>query len=47
VRVGLEFGINEIGNFARPVVQLDQVGPVDSAELGSGASLVDALERIE
>ena len=28
-------------------MQLDQVGPVESAEVGSGASLVDAQERIE
>jgi hypothetical protein len=41
VRVGLNIGINEVRNLARLPVQLDQVGPVESAEVGSGASLVD------
>jgi hypothetical protein len=41
VRVGLEFGIDEVRNLTGMAVQLDQVGPVESAEVGSGASLVD------
>ena len=47
VRVGLEFGVDEIRDLARLAVQLDQVGPVDLTEVGSGASLVDAEQRIE
>jgi hypothetical protein len=47
VRVDLEIGLNEIRNLARLAVQLDQVGPVDSAQVGSGASLVDAQQRVE
>ena len=47
VRVGLEIGINELRNLAGLAVQLDQIGPVDGAEVGSGTSLVDPQERIE
>ena len=47
MRVGLEIGINEVRNLARLAVQLDQVGSVDFAEVGSGASLIDAQERIK
>ena len=42
VRVGLEIGIDKVGKLAGMAVQLDQVGAVDRAELGSGTSLVDA-----
>jgi hypothetical protein len=42
VRVGLEIGINEVRHLARLAVQLDQAGPVESAEVGSGASLANA-----
>ena len=47
VRVGLEFGIIEVRNLSGLAVQLDQIGSVESAEVGSGASLVDAQERVE
>ena len=35
VRVGLEVGVDEIGDLARVPVQLDQVGPLDLAEVGA------------
>ena len=47
VRVGLEIGINEVRNLARLPVQLDQVGPVESAQVSPGTSLVNSQERIE
>ena len=47
MRVGLEIGIDEVRNLARLAVQLDQVGPFDLAEVGPGASLVDAEQRVE
>jgi hypothetical protein len=47
VRVGLEIGINEIRNLAGMPVQLDQVGPVERTEVGSGTSLVNSQERVE
>ena len=47
VRVGLEVGVDEIGDLARVPVQLDQVGPLDLAEVGAGAALVDAEQRVE
>jgi hypothetical protein len=47
VRVGLEVGINEVRNFAGLAVQLDQVGPVERAQVRSGTSLVNSQERVE
>ena len=47
VRVGLEIGIDEVRDLAGLAVQLDQVGPVDLAQVGPGASLVDAEQRVE
>jgi hypothetical protein len=47
VRVGLEVGVDEIGDLARLAVQLDQVDLVESAESGSATTVVDAQERIE
>jgi hypothetical protein len=47
VRVSLEIRINEVRNFARLAVQFDQVGPVESAEVGLSTSLVNAQKRIE
>jgi hypothetical protein len=47
VRVGLEIGISEVRNLAGLAVQLDQGGPVERAEVSSGASLVNAQKRIE
>jgi hypothetical protein len=47
VRIGLEIGINEVRNLAGMPVQLDQVGPVERAEVGSGTSLVNSQERVE
>jgi hypothetical protein len=47
VRVGLEIGINEVRNVPRMAVQFDRVCPVESSEVGSGASLVDAQQRVE
>ena len=47
VRVGLKIRIDQVRHLAPLAVQLDQVGPVDFAEVGSGASLIDAQERIK
>ena len=47
VRVGLEVGVDEIRDLARVPVQLDQVGPLDLTEVGAGAALVDAEQRVE
>jgi hypothetical protein len=47
VRVGLEVGINEVRNFAGLAVQLDQVGPVERAQVSPGTSLIGSQERVE
>jgi hypothetical protein len=47
VRIGLEIEINEVRNLARLAVQLDQVGPVESPQIGSCTSLIDSRERVE
>jgi hypothetical protein len=47
VWVGLEIGVNEVGNLARLAVQLDQVRPVESANVRLGAALVDSQELVE
>ena len=47
VRVGVEVGIGQVRDLARMAVELDQVGALDLAELGPGATLVDAEQRVE
>ena len=47
VRIGLEVGIDEVRDLAGVTVQLDQVGPVDLAQVGPGAPFVDAQQRVE
>src|SRR5438045_7134132 len=41
MRVGLEIGINEVRNLPRMPMQLDQVRPLDLAQIRPGAALVD------
>ncbi len=47
VRVGLEVGVDQVGELARMAVDLDQVGPLDLAEVRPAAALIDAEERVE
>ena len=47
VRVGVEVGVDQIRDLARVAVELDQVGALDLAEVGPGAALVDAEQRVE
>ena len=47
VRVGVEVGIGQVRDLARMAVELDQVGALDLAEVGAGAALVDAEQRVE
>jgi hypothetical protein len=47
VRFGLEIGVDQVRDLARLAVQLDQVGALDLTEVGPGASLVDAEQRVE
>jgi hypothetical protein len=44
MRVGLEIGIDEVRDFSGMPVQLDEVGSVEFAEVGTGASFVDRLQ---
>ena len=47
VRVGFELGVDQVRDLAGLAVELDQVGPLDLAQVGPGASLVDAEQRVE
>jgi len=47
VGIGLEVRIDEIRNLAGEPVQLDQVGPVDLAQVRPSAPLVNAKQRVE
>ena len=47
VRVGVEVGVGQVRDLARMAVELDQVGALDLAEVGAGAALVDAEQRVE
>ena len=49
MRVGLEVGINQIliKNLPRMPMQLDQVGPLDLAQISPCAALVNAEQRLE
>ncbi len=47
MRVGVEGGVDEVGELAGEAVQLDDVGPFDLAEVGAAAALVDAQQRVE
>ena len=47
VRVGVEVGIDQVRDLAGLAVELDQVGALDLAEVGPGAALVDAEQRVE
>ena len=47
VRIGVEIGIHEVRDFSGLPVQLDEVGPVDLAQVGAGASFVHAKQRAE
>jgi hypothetical protein len=47
VRIGFKIGIDEVRNLAGLAVELDQIGPVDLAQVGAGAPLVDAEQRVE
>ena len=47
VRVGVEGGVGQVRDLAGEAVQLDDVGPVDPAEVGPAAAFVDAQERLQ
>ena len=47
MRVGVEVGVGQVRDLARVAVELDQVGALDLAEVGAGAALVDAEQRVE
>ncbi len=46
-RVGLEVGIDQVRDLPRMPVQLDQVRPLDLAQVRSGAALVNPEQRLE
>src|SRR4051794_28434613 len=47
MRVGLEIGINEVRNLPRMPMQLDQVRPLDLAQISPCAALVNPEQRLE
>jgi hypothetical protein len=47
MRVGLEVGINQVRNFPRMPMQLDQVRPLDRAQIRPCAALVNPQQRLE
>ena len=47
VRVGLEVGIDQVRDLPRMPVQLDQVRPLDLAQVRPGAALVHPEQRLE
>ena len=47
MRVGLEVGIDKVRDLPRMPVQLDQVRPIDLAQVRAGAALVHPEQRLE
>ena len=47
VRVGLEVGIDQLRDLPRMPMHLDQVRPLDLAQVRSGATLVHPEQRLE
>jgi len=47
MRVGVEIGIDQVGELAALAMDLDQVGALDLAEVGPAAALVDVEQRAE
>ncbi len=47
VRVGHEVGIDQVRDLPRMPVQLDQVRPLDLAQVRAGAALVHPEQRLE
>jgi hypothetical protein len=47
MRIGLEVGVDEVGNLAGPPMNLDEVRPFDFAKDGPAAALVDAQEWLQ
>ena len=47
MRVGVEVRVGQVGELAGEAVQLDDVRPLDLAEVGPAAALVDAQERLQ
>jgi hypothetical protein len=46
VGVRFEVGVDEVGELTAPAVDLDDVGPLDLAEVGPTTPLVDPEKRL-
>src|SRR5690242_458354 len=47
VGIGLEVGVDQVGEVPRVAVDLDQVCPFDDSQIGTGAAFVNPEERVQ